>query len=892
MEVLHSRVYCAAMAMRLLYLLAASVVAACQPSTSDDPAAPSAAHSSAGRTSAARVALEFEVLENFDAGGFRAALTLTNHREQALAGDWLLYFNFVRAFAPDSAPAGVAVTRINGDFFRLEPTASFEPLAPGDSRRIELQGPDFVVRETDAPAGFYFVFRGPDGPQAPEPAAVTVAPFLTPKQTRRTAADQLTVPTPASRYQQNRALARLADDEILPILPSPVSLARGDGSLTLESTWGIQHGAGLEREAAYLAQALAPVLGATPETTQSTGDAPPQSDSGRMVLEIGPANVAGTDRQPGDEAYLLEIDPRTGIRITGSDAAGVFYGIQSLRALLPIGQGPVELPALAIEDAPRFGYRGMHLDVARNFQSKESVLQLLDLMAFYKLNRFHFHLSDDEGWRLAIAGLPELTEVGGRRGHTLDERDHLVPSFGSGPDPDPAASNGSGHYTRQDFIDILRHARDRHIEVIPELDFPGHARAAVKAMAARHARLAELGDAEAAAEYLLNDPGDESRYRSVQGWTDNVVDVCLESTYSFLQAVADDVVAIYAEAGVQLEVFHIGGDEVPAGVWEESPACRRLIEENSDLAGAGDLARYFLRRLSSILDRHGLITAGWEEIALEGVIHGGNAAKVPNQAFVDRRFRPYVWNSVWGWGSEDTGYRLANAGYQVVLSNASNLYFDLAYDNHPQEPGSGWAGFVDTRKPWELQPLDLFRGAREDKFGRPIDAETAYASAVRLTAEGRRNVLGIQGQLWGENARGAERMEYLAFPKLLGLAERAWAQAPDWAQATDPADSERLQAAAWNEFANRLGQRELPRLDRFGGGIRYRLPPPGAVIEDGKLHANVAFPGLEVRYTSDGGEPTAASPLYAEPVAVSGTVKLKTFDTRGRGSRMSVVSEE
>ncbi len=881
------------MTRKFLILLAASLFAgACQPSTPTDP---STGIGSTMSPTAARVDLHFEVVENFDSGGFRAALTLTNRRDRELAGDWQLYFNFVRDVAPDSLPAGIAVTRINGDFFRLEPTADFEPLAPGDRRRIELEGPDCVVRETDAPAGFYFVFRGPDGELGnPEPAAVTVAPFDSRLKTRRTAEDRMTVPSPASRYEHNRALAKLGDDEIVPVLPTPVRRLRGDGSLTLDSTWEIRHGAGLEREAAYLAAALEPVLGATPPAVASTGDAPPRSDRGRIVLEIGPLRVDGVDRQSGAEAYLLAIDPEAGIRIVGSDAAGAFYGIQSLRALLPApgGEGPVELPALEIEDAPRFGYRGMHLDVARNFQSKESVLQLLDLMAFYKLNKFHFHLSDDEGWRLAIAGLPELTEVGGRRGHTTGERDHLVPSFGSGPDPDPAASHGSGHYSRQDYVDILRHARDRHIEVVPELDFPGHARAAVKAMAARHARLAEQGETQAAAEYLLADPDDESKYRSVQGWTDNVIDVCLESSYRFLETVVADVVEIHAEAGAPLEVLHTGGDEVPAGVWERSPACQRLIEEDSELAGTGDLPAYFLRRLADILDRQNLVTAGWEEIALKGASHDGATVKVPNQDFVQRGFRPYVWNSVLGWGSEDVGYRLANAGYEVVLSNASSLYFDLAYDNHPAEPGSGWAGFVDTRKPWELQPLDIFSSAREDKLGRPIDAGAAYASAVRLTAEGRQRVLGIQGQLWAENALGAERMEYLAFPKLLALAERAWAQAPDWATATSPAERERLQAAAWNEFANRLGQRELPRLDRLHGGVRYRLPPPGAVIEGGTLAANVAFPGLEIRYTSDGSEPDAASTLYAEPVAISGTVRLKSFDTRGRGSRTAIVSEE
>ncbi len=866
---------------RLLPLLAAPLLAACQPTPAADDG---------------RIALEFEVLENFEAGGFRAALTLDNQRAAELAGDgWALYFNFNRAFVAESLPAGIAVPHVNGDFFRLEPTADFEPLAPGASRRIEFEGKNFVVRETDAPAGCYFVFRGAGGqPQPPVPAPMTVTPFETPEQTRRTAADRVPVPTPESRHEQNQALSLLPAEEVGSIVPTPARRLEADGSVTVDASWEIHHGAGLEREAAHLADALEPPLGTAPATIEGVAAAP-----NRIVLEIDEAAASGTSEPGKGEAYRLAADPDAGVRITGSGAAGVFYGVSSLRALLPTldgerAPGPVELPATLIEDAPRFAYRGMHLDVARNFQSQEAVLKLLDLMAFYKLNKFHFHLSDDEGWRLAIAGLPELTEVGGRRGHTVDEHDHLVPSFGSGPDP--AASHGSGHYTRQDYIEILRYARDRHIEVIPEFDFPGHARAAIKAMAARYARFTEAGDAEAAAEYLLTDPGDESQYRSVQGWSDNVVDACQESTYRFLEAVVADVVAIYAEAGAPLEVFHTGGDEVPAGVWEQSPACRQLIEDSHEFAEASELAPHFLRRIATILDRHGLATAGWEEIALTETHQDGRTVKTPNEEFAGR-FMPYVWNSVWGWGSEDVAYRLANAGYQVVMSNASNLYFDLAYDKHPEEPGYDWAGLVDTRKPWELVPLDIFSGARANKLGHPIDAATAYASAVRLTAEGRSNVLGIQGQLWGENALGLERMEYLAFPKLLGLAERAWAQAPAWATAADPAERDRLQTAAWNEFANRLGQRELPRLDRiatdrFAGGVGYRLPPPGAVIEGGRLHASTAFPGLAIRYTTDGSEPTATSTLYDGPVTVSGAARVKTFDTHGRGSRTSIVTME
>lgn len=210
----------------------------------------------------------------------------------------------------------------------------------------------------------------------------------------------------------------------------------------------------------------------------------------------------------------------------------LFYGIQTLRALIPpeYDRSPhakVPVDATSIEDAPRFHYRGLTLDVARNFQSKQAILKLLDAMAFYKLNKLQLHLADDEGWRLEIAGLPELTQVGGRRGHTLRETDHLVPSFGSGVSANPAISHGSGYYSRADFLDILRHAKLRHIEVIPEIESPGHARAAIIAMRARFFRLTKQGRTEDAKAYLLSDPEDQSSYQSVQRWHDNVMNVCI-----------------------------------------------------------------------------------------------------------------------------------------------------------------------------------------------------------------------------------------------------------------------------------------------------------------------------------------------------------------------------
>ena len=834
----------------------------------------------------APIRLTWEVIEN-RGPTFHAALTMVNEgRDPWPSHGWVLYFNSLRAILPESLPPTVEVAHVNGDLFRLTPTGVFPPLFPGDSLVIPFDAQFWAIKVSDAPSGFYFVEVDEAGRGLPPKTAHrTVRPFRTEKQTRRGPDDRLEAPTPASRFRANASLRRLPPYAVDRITPTPVRFVPGKGHFPLTAETMIYFENGLASEADFLAAALTPLLGARLQTVSGTNAEP-----GAILLRTGEVTVEGAPG--GGEAYRLTITPEN-VEITGASRPGVFYGIQSLRALLPLdayreARTALRLDAATVEDAPRFPYRGFHLDVARNFQSKEAVLRLLDLMAFYKLNTFHFHLTDDEGWRLEIPSLPELTAVGGRRGHTLDERDRLIPSYGSGPFPDRPP--GSGHYSREDFLEILAYARDRHIEVIPEIDVPGHARAAIKAMEARYARLMAEGRPEDAAAFRLRDPDDASTYRSVQMWDDNVMNVCLPSTDRFLETVFDEIAAMYHEARAPLTAIHIGGDEVPAGVWEGSPACAERLAADPDLHDARDLWNDFLRRVSDLLAARGLTTAGWEEIALVERAGNGRVVKTPNPAFLHRKFRPYVWNNVWGWGSEDLVYKLANAGYEVVMSNATNLYFDLAYDKDPEEAGLYWAGFTDTRTAFEFVPFDLFRSARTDAMGRPLDP-AAFASRVRPTEAGRRNILGLQGQLWSETLVAPGRMEYMAFPKLLGLAERAWAPRPAWATIADAAARARALDAAWNAFANRLGQRELPRLDRLDGGVGYRLPPPGAVIEDGMLRANTAFPGLTVRFTTDGSEPTDTSPAYTGPVRVDGPVKLKTFDTRGRGSRTVTVGE-
>lgn len=829
-----------------------------------------------------QLSIKWELVTNMlnEENRFSAYLELKNNGDQELPADgWAIYFNqLVGVIDSASVSTEVTIQQVAGEFYKLQPTDSFTPLAPGDSLRIDYEGTGFLIKTSGAPRGFYVVFQNADGTeQRPEIIKdVEWAAFNRPEQLTRTANDQIPMWTPEWQYEQNEGLTKLPLSNQSAIIPTPQSVTPGQGQLTLDGSWVIRFHDNLEAEANYLRDQLQSVLGITlqPEPGQD-------ADTKAILLTMD------DQQRNGEEAYVLSVANSDGINIRANDPAGAFYGIQSLLALLPPTAWKdkptsVVLAEVTIEDYPRYAYRGLHLDVSRNFHKKETVLRLLDLMATYKLNKFHFHLTDDEGWRLEIPEIPELTEIGAFRGHTTSEDDHLYPAYGSGPFPDPEVSHGSGFYSKADFLEILQYAHQRHIEVVPEFDFPGHARAAIKAMQARYKKYMAQGDEVAAKRFLLHDPNDRSVYKSVQHFTDNVVCVCQESTYQFLEQVVQSTVSMYQEAGVPFRTIHIGGDEVPAGVWEQSPKCEQLMSQSEDLNSPADLSAYFVRRFNQILEKHDLITAGWEEIAL---IKTENGYKV-NPDLVDQNLQPYVWNNLWG--AQDLSNRLANAGYPVVLCDVTNLYFDLAYNKDPREPGLHWGGFVDTRKAFEFTPSDVFKSTKADNLGNPFDISSFYKEMENLTEAGQKNILGIQGQLWSETIKGQDMLERAALPKLLGLAERAWAPQPVWAAISNQSPREAALEVAWNQFANKVGQFALPRLDGLAGGYHYRIPTPGARLKDGQLEANVAYPGLEIRYTTDGSEPTANSTLYTEPVAVEGLVKLKAFATNGRGSLTAV----
>ena len=504
-------------------------------------------------------------------------------------------------------------------------------------------------------------------------------------------------------------------------------------------------------------------------------------------------------RQPG--WYRLTLGEESAIEAADQD--GAFYASVTLENLRRNAAGQA-VPAAVIEDWPDLPYRGLMLDVSRNFTTKDNLLTLIDLLAHYKVNRLHLHFGDDEGWRVEMDGLPELTAYGAYRGipvlkddGTLEEPDALMYTYCVTPDRNDTRTTGNGFYTKADFIDILQYADARHMRVIPEFDIPGHSRAAVKSMAYR---IRTTGDET----YRLQDPDDTSEYNSAQDYCDNVIDVSLPSTYVFIEKVFDDLIALYAEAGVPLEAVHIGGDEVPEGSWEGSPSCRALMQANgwTDVAMLKD---YFTNRVLDIAEAKGVKIAGWQEVA----------QNLRPETY-ERVKRNLAFTNFWAVsrGREKIGYTFANDGVPVVLSNSSNTYFDLAYNWSKTERGHSWAGFIDERRSFSFLPFDLYKSVRWDDKGRPTNLAAASEDKPALTPEGRPYILGVQGQLWSETLRNFEHVTYYLFPKAVGLFERGWNAAPAWAETTQPDDPAFV--ADFDRFFTVVAEREYPYYESMG----------------------------------------------------------------------------
>lgn len=789
----------------------------------------------AAETAASPVSLSWELLGN-DTGKktYRCAFTVRNESDATLSDGWTIYFNnFPRKMEPEKKDF-VTFSEIRPGYYKITPGKNFR-LAPGEAAEIVYTVRGSLKSISYAPDGGHFAFVSD---KTARPLPIEKKPIEWGRFEAIAA-----YPTADRMFAQNEAVNAPSEQSPFDILPGLKSVTIQEGTVDLSSAMTIYSAAGLDREAAYANRELSRRF-----------DAGKSSGTVSVVLSLMSAADAKIPSAASNAEYyeLTLSDGKAEIRGVSADA--VLNGVKSLAKIMDGNLRNPIVPQAEICDWPDLRHRGMMLDIVRNYSSVDNVRRLIDKLASYKLNRLQFHITDDEAWRIEIPGLPELTEVGGRRGMTETETDYLCQFYAGNGNPDDLSTTSNGFLSRQDFIGLLRFAYDRGVEIVPEIESPGHARAAIMAMRARYNRL-KASDPEAAELYRIWDPDDTSEYTSAQGYHDNVLNPAAEGTFRFMEKVVDELILMYREAGVPLPYIHVGGDEVPRNPWAKSPAVQKMMAEKG-FSTTHEIEEYFICRIADIIDKKGYRIGGWQEAAMR------------HSEATDRFLRPKFaavncWSTVPDTKSDSIPYSIANNGYNALLCNVGNFYVDMAYTAHPDEPGLTWGGYVDEYRSWDARPFDIYKSTPTTIDGTPIDTSAVKPHQIPLKPEMRRNIIGVQAQLFAETIRDFKMVEYYTFPKIFGLVERGWNAFPLTGQTK----------ARYNRL---IGSAELPALLR--DGVNFRVGMPGIKEKSGMLIMNKPYDEAEIRYTTDGSEPTSESQLWTKPVKAAGkVVKAKLF---------------
>ena len=395
------------------------------------------------------------------------------------------------------------------------------------------------------------------------------------------------------------------------------------------------------------------------------------------------------------EGYDLKID-KNSVDIVGYSNAGTFYGIQSLIQLLPIPDSKSKIvnqklavPQLSISDYPRFAYRGMHLDCGRHFFSVDFIKKYIDWIALHKMNYFHWHLTEDQGWRIEIKKYPKLTQIGAWRNGTI---------IGRYPGTGNDNIHYGGYYTQEQIKAIVKYAADRYITIIPEIEMPGHSSAAIAA----YPFLSCFPD-EPTKKYFPKQcawSGDTTGKKVEQGWGvfDDVFCAGKESTFKFLEDVLDEVMALFPS-----KYIHIGGDECPKENWKRCPFCQKRIKDEG-LKDENALQSYFIQRIEKYVNSKGRTIIGWDEI-----LEGGLA---PNAV-------------VMSWRGEQGGIDAARQNHNVIMTPGGWCYFDHSQSENEDSVTIG--GYTPIEKVYSYEPVPDSLTVEQSKF-----------------------VLGAQGNVWTE----------------------------------------------------------------------------------------------------------------------------------------------
>ncbi|MBN8823245.1 MULTISPECIES: glycoside hydrolase family 20 protein [unclassified Spirosoma] len=511
------------------------------------------------------------------------------------------------------------------------------------------------------------------------------------------------------------------------IIPQPAQLEPQAGEFIIDHTTTILVPATdteLKSIADQFALQVSRSTGISLGVRPTTQVALPGQTSGTNLIQFLPLR----DSTMGLEGYHLDITPRQ-ITVQATTPKGFFYAIQTLYQLLPpivvrtgagakgIGsllegnspaQSPMLLtlpvPACHIQDKPRYSYRGMHLDVGRHFFSVDFLKKYLDLMALHKFNAFHWHLTDDQGWRIEIKKYPKLTQIGSHRSETI---------LGHYDEYDPQVFDGKpygGYYTQDDIREVVRYAASRYITIVPEIELPGHATAAL-------ASYPELGCSP------------QKGYQVATKWGVFGDVFCpTEKTFAFLEDVLTEVMALFPG-----QYIHIGGDECPKSTWRQSAFCQQLIKREK-LKNANELQRYFIKRIDQFVSSKGRRIIGWDEI-LEGA---SPKLRLSAQATV------MCWRGIRG------GIQAARQHHDVIMTPGQFCYFDHLQGDPQQEP-TGFGGSLPLASVYSYDP-----------------------TPAGLTSEEASHILGAQGNLWTEYIPTPQQAEYMLWPRAAALAEVVW----------------------------------------------------------------------------------------------------------------------
>lgn len=778
-------------------------------------------------------------------------LDITNKTNNDISSLWSLHWNQISALVDsESIPKNTKYEYVAGQSYNILSFGNDYTLKKDETISIDLKQRGGVKRKSDFPMGG-FVVTDDD---------ILNVKFINLWQNAKDI-QKLDIPTANDRFNYNVSNKLLDKSQLDLIIPTPNKIDFFEGQMDLKTKYSINIDESLNLNFDFAKSLMSGVA---------------KIVSNNEEADIKISFIENLTK----ESYELNIDNNS-ISIFASDRAGALYGLQSLKQIFLVAKlEETAIRNLKITDSPKFSYRGMLLDISRNFYGPKKIKQILDYLSFFKINHLDFRLTDDEGWRLEIPGLEELTEVGSKRGYTKDESDNLIPIYGSGPDSN--SSPGSGYLSKSEFMDILKYANERNITIIPQISYPSHIRSAIISMNARYQKYMKLGDKGEAEKYLLIDPNDESEYYSAQGFDDNIVCICRESAFNFYEKVIDEVYLMYKEAGVEMKKFGVGADEIPYGAWRKSPLCDKFMEEKSITGDYDALYQYQQRRIYDKLSSYGLTMTGWDDILLRLTEKNQSETQIKD-FFKDDDILLFVWNNSWGGGRQDMIYKYANLGYKTIMSNSSAFYFDMVDDKDFDNIGLSWSGYADYKDIWTVDVFDIFN----DSYGvKKNNISTDYINkSEKIDPKNRDNIIGIQSQIWGETIVDEDVLDYMFMPNIIVFSQKAWSQDDSWMSISDKEIKNQTLEIEWNKFTNNLGQRVLPIVDEIFGGLSYDLPKPGGIIVNDSLYANTVFPGLDIKYTLDGTVPDSNSENYTTPVKIKTdeVVHLRLFDKKGRG---------